>query len=143
MLSTLYTDQPYCAVNPRSQVTHGEVWTCVITASIGGGEGSAGEAVYSVHSIDFGKSWSEPVALEGSSATLLPNAYGNIIFTSKLNRLYVVYNMNLDNVTSPTGKGGRADELGYFVMRFSEDDGRSVIYYYILLNSSLIKYDLI
>ena len=112
---------------------------------LGGGEGSAGEAVYSVHSIDFGKSWSEPVALEGSSATLLPNAYGNIIFTSKLNRLYVVYNMNLDNVTSPTGKGGRADELGYFVMRFSEDDGRSVInfFYCQLLNSSLIKYDLI
>jgi hypothetical protein len=36
--------------------------------------------------------------------------------------------MNLDNVTSPTGKGGRADELGYFVMRFSEDDGRSVMF---------------
>ena len=34
---------------------------------------------------------------------------------------YTVYDLNLDNVTM----GARNDEMGYFYMRYSEDDGRS------------------
>jgi hypothetical protein len=39
---------------------------------------------------------------------------------------YAMYNMNLDNVTHlPNGDPcGRTDELGHFVMRYSDDAGR-------------------
>ena len=181
MLTTGYTDQPYCAVNPKSAVSGGEVWTCVITASFGG-EGSAGEQVYSVFSDDQGATWSKPLGVENGTTHVggVPNAYANIVYAPELNRLYVcmwcvlvgvsaclctaftirhgvawivatrttdpytsfivvvrlfvclvvgwladtrytVYNLNLDNITMKS----RVDELGYFYMRYSDDDGRS------------------
>jgi hypothetical protein len=56
----------------------------------------------------------------------LPNAYANIILANERGaqhrpRLYAVYNLNLHNITMK----GRGDELGFFYMRFSDDDGRS------------------
>jgi hypothetical protein len=40
-------------------------------------------------------------------------------------RIYVLYNMNLDNITVyPNGKPiTRSDELGFFVFRYSDDGG--------------------
>ena len=120
MLAAGYTDQPYCAVSPNDR------WVCVITASMGG-EGSAGEQVYSVTSDDRGKTWSAPVVVENGTAVPggLPNAYANIIVAPKLNggkgRFYTVFNLNLDNVSM----SGRDDELGYFYMRYSDDAGGS------------------
>jgi hypothetical protein len=130
MMASAYTDQPYCAVNPRSSISGNEVWSCVITASMGG-EGSAGEQVYSVVSEDRGKTWSAPVTVEAGTATPggLPNAYANIILADQRHqhafplskRLYAVYNLNLHNVTL----SGRKDELGFFYMRYSDNDGQS------------------
>ena len=120
MLAAGYTDQPYCAVSPNDR------WVCVITASMGG-EGSAGEEVYSVTSDDHGASWSAPVVVENGTATPggLPNAYANIILAPKLNggkgRFYTVFNLNRDNVSM----SGRGDELGFFYMRYSDDAGGS------------------
>jgi hypothetical protein len=121
MLSAGYTDQPYCAIVPRSN-NGAELWACVITASMGG-EDSAGEQVYSVTSTDFGKTWSKPLTVEPGTATPggLPNAYANIIFAPDLGRLYTVYNLNLHNVSM----SGRADELGFFYMRYSDDAAAS------------------
>jgi hypothetical protein len=120
MMQTQYTDQPYCAVNNRSATSGGEVWTCVITASTGG-EGSAGEQVYSVLSEDQGRSWSVPVSVEAGTSVPggLPNAYANIVLAGQ--RLYTVYNYNRDNIKM----SGRDDELGFFYMRYSDDDGRT------------------
>jgi len=55
-----------------------------------------------------------------------PNSYGNIVQTS-FGRIYVVYNMNLNNVTHfPDGKSfTRDDELGFFVSRYSDDGGET------------------
>ena len=120
MLAAGYTDQPYCAVSPNDR------WVCVVTASMGG-EGSAGEEVYSVTSDDHGASWSAPVVVENGTATPggLPNAYANIILAPKLNggkgRFYTVFNLNRDNVSM----SGRGDELGFFYMRYSDDAGGS------------------
>ena len=88
MLTTGYTDQPYCAINPNSKIAGGEAWTCVITASKGS-EGSAGEQVYSVVSDDQGVTWSDPVAVElgTSHPGGLPNAYANIVYSEELNRM--------------------------------------------------------
>ena len=124
-----YTDQPYCAVNNASIVTLDEVWTCVITASKDG-EGSTGEQVYSVLSEDQGNTWSHPVTVEKGTSFPggRPNAYANIVLANERSplppRLYTIYNLNRDNVSSPA-HAGRVDELGFFYMRFSDDDGRS------------------
>ena len=126
MLIAGYTDQPYCAVVPGAGrdggATASERWVCVITASMGG-EGSAGEQVYSVRSDDRGRSWSSPLSVEPGTAVPggLPNAYANIVWAPALRRLYTVYNLNRDNVTM----SGRGDELGYFYMRYSADEGAS------------------
>ena len=114
MLKTGYTDQPYCATPGNG------TWSCVITASFGG-EGSTGEAVYGVVSEDEGRTWTAPIVVEPGTSHPggLPNAYANIVYAPKLDRLYTVYNFNRDNITMP----GRVDELGFFYMRFSDDHG--------------------
>ena len=79
MLAAGYTDQPYCATVAHEHHTV-EAWVCVITASMGG-EGSAGEEVYSVTSNDRGVTWSKPVVVEPGTAVPggHPNAYANIV----------------------------------------------------------------
>ena len=113
-----YTDQPYCVYNTFKTPSE---WSCVITGQLAVGEGVAGEHVMSVVSIDDGETWEGPFDVEVGVPDGVPNAYGNIVYAPKLDRLYTVYNLNLYNVTS----SGRNDELGFFFMKYSEDGGRS------------------
>eukprot|EP01052_Picozoa_sp_SAG31_P019126 SAG31_NODE_1383_length_8578_cov_3.660573_11_plen_566_part_00 len=56
----------------------------------------------------------------------IDNSYGTVVITT-FGRIYCIYNMNLDNITRlPDGKNcTRTDELGHFVMRYSENGGRT------------------
>ena len=48
------------------------------------------------------------------------NAYSNVLLTQS-GRVYSVYNMNMKNITTLAGKHiSRVDELGSFVMRYSD-----------------------
>jgi hypothetical protein len=67
--------------------------------------------------------WSEPLAIEGNLT--MDSAYSTI-FATPAGRVYVSYNINLDDIHSINGKPiKRVDELGHFAMRFSDDGGES------------------
>lgn len=117
MLAWGYLDQPYCQVNPAN-----DEWTCITTANPTR-EGAL-EHMISQVSTDEGHSWSSPSYIEPEGVGI-DNSYGTLAI-SRTGRLYAMYNMNLDNVTkTPSGaKLSRRDELGHFVMRFSDNGGR-------------------
>jgi len=98
MMATGYLDQPYCVQSTGRTPAE---WTCIITAG-NVHEGGNGEHMVAVTSTDAGRTWSTPVLLEPN--TTIDNAYGTIVISPK-NRIYCIYNMNLDNVTPlPDGK---------------------------------------
>lgn len=141
MLRSGYLDQPYCVVlPPRSSSVMGQQhwqqqqqhrrrqprWVCTVTGSTGG-EGSHGEHVQSLWSDDAGRHWSQAVTVEPPPLNArVANAYSTIVL-GPAGRVYVIYNMNVNNVTKfPTGKAiGRTDCQGQFVMRWSEDGGET------------------
>ena len=92
-------------------------------------EGEPGEMEYSTMSTDRGLSWSplrsiEPsAALASHASSLIPSPPGSM----HPERLYALYDYNLHNVTHlPNGKQcSRTDDLGEFVMRYTETAGRS------------------
>ena len=104
----------------------GNQWVCVITQDASH-EGGPGEQMVSVISRDEGNTWSKPVLLEPASN--LTNAYGVLAYSPELGgRLCAMYNMNLNNITKLPSTGAtlpRTDELGFFVMRCSDDGGLS------------------
>lgn len=144
-----YADQPYCVVLPPADGRQRR-WLCAVTVNNALREGGAGEHVVSLFSDDQGASWSSPLPLEPSlaldaedprcsnstrlhsGADMTPNstapcyvqfdnAYSNILLTPS-GRVYVVYNMNLKNISTLHGKHiSRVDELGSFVMKYSDD----------------------
>ena len=119
MLADQYLDQPQCTIwhSPPSA----KRWVCTIARN-SHPEGNFGEHAEVLYSEDEGQTWTTGIRLEAEGAPT--NSYGNIGQTD-FGRLYVVYSMNLDNVTRfPSGKPfTRDDELGYHVWRYSEDGG--------------------
>ena len=70
-----------------------------------------------------GRTWSEPLALEPDRT--IDNAYSTITLTPS-GRIYVSYNMNVNGIHTLNGHNiSRVDELGEFVMKYSDDGGRS------------------
>ena len=96
-----------------------------------------------------GKTWTKPVSIEGPNVTLdtacksqcaccsticglnlttIDTAVdGTLAPYTNFGRLYAMYNMNTDNITRlPSGqKTTRTDEIGHFVMKYSDNSGRS------------------
>jgi hypothetical protein len=122
-----YSDQPYCVVVTSPHLVPPgakSLWVCAVTVNDGAKEGSVGEHIVSVRSSDQGLHWSAPLALEDDRT--IDNAYSTITLTPS-GRIYVTYNMNLDNVTTLNNKPiTRLDELGHFVMRYSDDGAATV-----------------
>jgi hypothetical protein len=91
-------------------------------------EGNRGEHVECLYSDDAGATWSTPVKLEPGAGTVegLTNAYSSLVDT-EFGRLYVSYNINLDNVTHfPNGQSfPRDDTQGAYVARWSDDGGET------------------
>jgi hypothetical protein len=118
-----YSDQPYVVVNADGS------WTCVVTTGMGV-EGNRGQHVVALRSTDQGKTWSEPVAVEPADG---PEASYAVLLKTPSGRIYCFYNHNTDNLRDviaddPPFKGGkckRVDSLGYFVFKYSDDQGRS------------------
>lgn len=117
-----YADQPYVVA------TDGGAWLCLVTTG-SGREGSRGQHVVSLRSLDQGRTWSEPVALEPPEG---PEASYAVPLKVPYGRVYAFYNHNTDNLRrvraeNPPYKDGfcyRVDSLGYYVFKYSDDDGR-------------------
>ncbi|MEA1951873.1 MAG: sialidase family protein, partial [Planctomycetota bacterium] len=106
-----YCDQPYVVITKDGN------WLCTLTTA-GGHEGDVGSHVVSTISADRGKTWSKPVPLEADETR--ENVYSLPLVTPG-GRVYVFYNFNGDNFRAP----GRSDSLGWFVYRYSDDNGRT------------------
>eukprot|EP00947_MAST-08B_sp_MAST-8B-sp1_P002132 g2132.t1 len=123
-------DQPYCVTGTLGGRPNS--WACLVTATKNT-EGGAGEGVFALVSSDGGATWGErpvPLEPEASSANAtraLANSYATVVASPGGERIFAMYTMNVHNVTAlPSGAPlRRSDELGEFVMKWSDDGGRS------------------
>lgn len=110
-----YCDQPYVVITPDGN------WLCVLTTGKGE-EGQRGQHVVSTISKDKGKSWSKLVDIEPADG---PEASWAVPFLTPSGRVYAFYDYNGEKIDSLKGKKIRADMLGWFAYRYSDDNGRS------------------
>jgi len=121
--SETYADQPYV-------VKAGDgAWLCILTTG-SGREGAHGQHVVSLRSIDQGRTWSRPVAVEPAEG---PEASYAVLLKVPNGRIYAFYNHNTDNLRqvkgdNPPYQNGwctRVDTQGYFVFKYTDDQGRT------------------
>jgi hypothetical protein len=110
-----YCDQPYVVV------TNDGNWLCTLTTGPGH-EGQGGQHVVSTISADRGRTWSALVDIEPSSG---PEASWVVPFAAPSGRVYAFYTYNGDRIDTLRGKKIRADMLGWYAFRYSDDNGRS------------------
>jgi len=112
-----YCDQPYVVITQDGN------WLCTLTTG-SGHEGQGGQHVVSTISTDRGKSWSPLVDIEPADG---PEASWVIPLLVPSGRVYVFYDYNGDRVERLPGgtKKIRADTIGWYCYRYSDDHGRS------------------
>jgi len=110
-----YADQPYVAVLPDG------AWLCVLTTGPGR-EGARGQHVVATRSTDQGRTWSPLVDIEPSDG---PEASWVVPLVAPFGRVYAFYDYNGDPVRTLRGKPIRADMLGWYAWRWSDDGGRT------------------
>ncbi len=110
-----YCDQPYIVVLPDGS------WLCVMTTGKGH-EGAKGQHVVCTVSRDRGQSWSPLVDIEPAHG---PEASWAVPLITPSGRVYVFYTYNGDHVSTLGNRSIRADMLGWYVFRFSDDGGKT------------------
>jgi len=110
-----YCDQPYVVV------TRDGNWLCTLTTGPGR-EGQRGQHVVSTISTDRGKTWSELVDIEPSDG---PEASWAVPLVVPSGRVYCFYTYNGDRIDTLRGRKIRADMLGWYCYKYSDDNGRS------------------
>ena len=113
-----YCDQPYVVV------TRDGNWLCVLTTGKGE-EGQKGQHIVSTISTDHGRSWSKLTDIEPAGG---PEASWAAPLITPSGRVYVFYDYNGDRL-GPQTIGGKAihrfDMLGWYVYKYSDDNGRT------------------
>jgi hypothetical protein len=111
-----YCDQPYVVITKDGN------WLCTLTTGKGK-EGEPGQHVVATISSDKGKTWSKLIDIEPADG---PQASWAMPLVTPSGRVYVFYDYNGDRVDSLGDKKNiRADMLGWFVYKYSDDNGRS------------------
>mgnify|MGYP005854919577 CR=1 FL=1 len=111
-----YCDQPYIVI---TQDGH---WLCTMTTGKGE-EGDPGQHIIATISTDKGRTWSKPVDIEPADG---PEASWAMPLVTPTGRVYVFYDYNGDRVSTLGDKKNiRADMLGWFVYKYSDDNGRT------------------
>jgi len=112
-----YCDQPYVVVLPDG------TWLCVLTTGPGR-EGQRGQHIVATRSRDHGRTWSPLIDIEPSAG---PEASWACPLLTPEGRVYVFYTYNGDNIRRLPGKNRpiRADMLGWYCFRYSDDGGLS------------------
>jgi len=106
-----YCDQPYVVITKDGN------WLCLLTTA-GGHEGATNSHVVATISTDQGHTWSTPISLEPADGP--PSVYSLPVVT-RSGRVYAFYDYNGDNFRCP----GRSDCVGWFVYKYSDDNGRT------------------
>jgi len=108
--------------------TNDGAWLCCVTTGAGK-EGQKGQHIISMRSFDCGKTWQDKVAVEPAGG---PEASYSVMLKSPNGRIFIFYNHNTDNVRqlkaditseTPHGMVNRVDTQGYYVFKFSNDNG--------------------
>jgi len=118
-----YSDQPYVV-----EADDG-AWVCCLTTGENR-EGMPGQYIRTMRSTDCGKTWPESCRMEPSGAP--ENSY-SVLLKTNFGRIYCFYNFNKDNTreliaNDPPFEGGicrRVDSQGYYVFRYSDDNGKT------------------
>lgn len=118
-----YSDQPYIVK------TNDGAWLCAMTTG-SGHEGASGQHIISLRSFDKGKTWIDKRDVEPGDGVEASYA---VLLKAPTGRIFVFYNHNTDNIREikgddPPYKNGvvkRVDSQGYFVFKYSDDDGKS------------------
>ena len=110
-----YSDQAYVVI------TRDKNWLTVLTTGKGR-EGDAGQHIASSISTDQGRTWSPLNPIEPADG---PEASWAIPLITPSGRVYVFYDYNGDRVRELRGKRIRADMLGWYAFRYSDDNGRT------------------
>ena len=111
-----YCDQPYVVLLPDG------TWLCTLTTG-SGHEGALGQHVVSTTSRDHGKTWTPLVDIEPASN--LDASWAMPLLTPS-GRVYAFYTYNGDNVRALGNKKNiRADILGWYCYRYTDDGGKS------------------
>jgi len=110
-----YCDQPYLVILDDGS------WLCTMTTGPGR-EGQTGQHVVSVRSTDQGRTWEAPVDIEPSGEI---EASWVVPLKVPGGRVYGFYTYNGDNVHHLKGKPIRADVIGWYAYKYTDDGGRS------------------
>jgi len=106
-----YCDQPYVVITQDGN------WLCLPTTA-GGHEGAADSHVVATISADEGRTWSKPVSLEPADG---PESVYSLPVVARTGRVYAFYVYNGERFRCP----GRSDCVGWYVYKYSDDNGRS------------------
>lgn len=111
-----YCDQPYVVIAKDG------TWLCTFTTS-SSYEGSKSQYIMATTSKDFGKTWTTPVEIESPNGQ---EASWAMPLINENGRIYVFYIYNGDNIrTLPDGKPIRADMIGWYCYKYSDDNGKT------------------
>jgi hypothetical protein len=115
-------DEGYCD-EPYAVVTKDGNWLCTLTTG-SGHEGAGGQHIVSTTSSDKGRTWTPLVDIEPASG---PAASWVVPLVVPSGRVYGFYTYNGDKIdTLPGGKKKiRADMMGWYCYKYSDDNGRS------------------
>jgi tetratricopeptide (TPR) repeat protein len=108
-----FVDQPYIVITPDGN------WLCTLTTGRGK-EGEMGQHVVSCISRDQGRTWTDAVDIEPAAG---PEASWATPVVLPTGRVLVFYNYNGDKIHGSIRT--RADLLGWYVFKYSDDQGRS------------------
>ena len=123
-----YSCQPYCSVMTDDS------WSCVMTLIEDSPyEGGPGQKMVALQTSDFGSTWSEMVDIDTDynlQNTSNAAAYGSIVANKETGRVFSLWVQNVNGVDhkpgdEPDPAGFRADMLGDFVWKYSDDNGES------------------
>ena len=111
-----YCDQPYVVITADGN------WLCTLTTGRGE-EGHTGQHVVATISPDRGRTWSPLIDIEPADG---PEASWAMPLVVPGGRVYVFYDYNGDRIDYVGGrKNVRADMLGWYVYKYSDDHGRT------------------
>jgi len=111
-----YCDQPYVVI------TRDGNWLCTMTTGKGE-EGQQGQHIVATISADKGKTWSPLIDIEPAGG---PAASWAMPLLTPTGRVYVFYDYNGDRIDSIGDKKiSRADMLGWYVYKYSDDNGKT------------------
>jgi hypothetical protein len=119
-----YCCQPYCSVLPD------KTWSCVMTYIASSWiEGQPGEHMVAMQTKDQGKSWTDFVTIDQAytnKSTHGVSAYGSVTARPDGSRVFALWVQNTGNVDhlpgqAPNPRGFRADMLGQFLWKYSDD----------------------